>query len=311
MLDKREQVQSKTGTTSVVLKCVTDVSIPVMVCCAFHRGCAMTYPRRLTVYLFIILLAGSVFAESKDPGDYPLRVHIFSSTGTTFYRYRVPDEARGQGRANVFENGEPRGIDFSYDCTKKVEPSFQFETYPAKWKKKDAELVLLLPVIGKAGAYFTCTLKTNLKEYAYFMNGGRLDSEPPAKFKAWMAEHQYDPEHGKNTPTGSVSSRAFAPIDEARQLLTGVNKDTERARNLLLPLVQNSGNENPQTVVWAAIYLGYIEDRANNRQAAIGWYDKASHVEGASAGSLNLAKFGLHQPLIWIRHLDSPQGQGQ
>ena len=271
----------------------------------------MTYPGYPTFFLLMIFLAGSVFAESKDPADYPLRVHIFSSTGTTFYRYRIPDEARGQGRANIFENGEPRGIEFTYDCSKKVEPSFQFETYLAKWNKKDAELVLLLPVIGKAGAYFTCTLKTSVKEYAYFMNGGRLDSEPPAKYKAWMAEHQYDPVHGKNSPTGIISSRAFAPLDEARQCLTGVKKDAERARNLLLPLVQKSGNEDPQTLVWAAIYLGYIEDRANNRQAAIAWYEKASHIEGASPGSLNLANFGLRQPLVWIRHLDSPPGQGQ
>lgn len=142
----------------------------------------------------------SVLAESKTPADYPLRVHIFARNETTFYHNRYPEESKGEGRANLFESGNPRGLDFSFDCSEKLKPSFGFETYPAKWKKPNQELTVLLPVFGKANTYFTCTLKTAVKDYAYMTHDGRMSSEPTAEFKAWMLKHEYDPEHGKDVP---------------------------------------------------------------------------------------------------------------
>jgi C-terminal processing protease CtpA/Prc len=96
-----------------------------------------------------------------------------------------------------------------------------------------------------------------------------------------------------------------AQLQEARRLLTGERKDAEHAKRVLLEIVQ-SGNRatTPETAVWADIYLGYIEDRAQNRQIAIHWYETALSVQGASSSSLSVARSGLQQPLIWIRHLD-------
>src|SRR5512133_1481157 len=79
----------------------------------------------------LVLAAVPGNADSKNPADYPLRLHIFTATGMTFYHNRVPDETRGDGRANLFENGEARGADISFICSEKVKPSFGFETYPA------------------------------------------------------------------------------------------------------------------------------------------------------------------------------------
>ncbi len=155
---------------------------------------------RVLGLIVVLTAAVAVCGDSKNPADYPLRLHIFTRGQATFYHNRVADESKGEGRANLFENGEPRGVDFSFDCAEKVQPSFGFETYPAKWKKPGQELVVLFPVFGKSNAYFTCTLKTRMKDYAYFMRNGRLDSEPSAQYKAWMLKHDYDPEHGKNTP---------------------------------------------------------------------------------------------------------------
>ncbi len=152
------------------------------------------------IALLTILASTLSFADSKDPADYPLRIHVFNRSQTTFYHNRLEDEAKGEGRANLFENGEPRGVDFSYECSEKVKPSFGFETYPAKWKKQGQELVVLMPVFGKAGKYFTCNFKTDLKDFAYMAHNGQLRSEPSADFKAWMQKHDYDPEHGKNEP---------------------------------------------------------------------------------------------------------------
>ena len=159
--------------------------------------------------LFFLLAAISLSADNKDPGAYPLRVHIFTHSQTSFYRNRSLDEAKGEGRGNLFENGEPRGVDFSFDCSEKIKPSFGFETYPAKWKKTNQELTVLFPVFGKQGSYFTCNLKTRMKDDVYFLRNGRLESETSAQYKAWMLKHDYDPEHGKNVPTRDARPEAI------------------------------------------------------------------------------------------------------
>ena len=147
-------------------------------------------------------------AESKNPNDYPLRLHVYNPSETTFYHNRLQEEAKGDGRANLFENGEVHAVEYSFDCSEKVRSSFGYETYPAKWHKPQQELTVLMPVFGKAGSYFTCNFKTNVKDYAYWSRDGRMGSESPAEFKAWMVKHDYDPEHGKNMP---VKLQADAP----------------------------------------------------------------------------------------------------
>lgn len=150
---------------------------------------------------FALLASTSLSAESRNPAEYPLRVHIFNRTETNFYQHRQLDEAKGQGRANLFANGEVHAVDFNFECEQNLRPSLGFETYPAKWKKQGKELVVLLPVFGKAGAFFTCNLQTDPKDFAYASRKGQVSPEPAADFKAWMTKHNYDPEHGKNQPT--------------------------------------------------------------------------------------------------------------
>jgi hypothetical protein len=150
--------------------------------------------------LAVLLIPAILTAESKNPADYPLRLHIFNRSQTTFYEHRSADEAKGEGRADLYSGGEAHGVDFTYDCSEKVKASFGYETYPAKWKKPNQELVVLLPVFGKAGAYYTCNFKTDVKDFAYATQNGKLREEPVAAFKTWMTKHEYDPEHGKNVP---------------------------------------------------------------------------------------------------------------
>ena len=148
------------------------------------------------------LLAGTTLsAESKNPSDYPLRLHIFNRSQTSFYQHRELEESKGEGRANLFANGEVHAIDFNFACENNLRPSLGFDTYPAKWKKPGKELVVLLPVFGKSGSFFTCNLQTDVKDFAYYSRNGQINQETSADFKAWMVKHQYDPEHGKNEPT--------------------------------------------------------------------------------------------------------------
>ena len=151
------------------------------------------------------------WAESKNIADYPLRLHIFGKNETNFYHNRVMDEAKGEGRANLFENGEARGVDFNFECSEKLKASFGYETYPAKWKKPGRELTVLLPQFGKAGSFFTCNINVDEKDFAYTMRDGRMGQEPVADFKRWMVNHDYDPEHGKNVPTRTAPAPGAAP----------------------------------------------------------------------------------------------------
>jgi len=99
---------------------------------------------------------------------------------------------------------------------------------------------------------------------------------------------------------------AAAKLAEARHFLTGEHKDTDAAKKLLLNIVQTSGEaRDPVSLCWAYIYLGYIEDHAGNREAAIGWYDKAANVDGVNPNATALAASGIKQPLLWLRSLDS------
>jgi carboxyl-terminal processing protease len=109
-----------------------------------------------------------------------------------------------------------------------------------------------------------------------------------------------------------IAEDAAAKLQEARSFLTGEPKDTDAAKKLLLDIVQTTGGaRDPDSLCWAYIYLGYIEDRAGIREAAIGWYEKATVVDGIKPGAADVAKFGIKQPLVWLRHLDSDTARAE
>ncbi len=61
-----------------------------------------------------------------------MRLPIFNRSETNFYHNRLEEEAKGGGRANLCENSEPHGVDFSFECEQKLRSSVGYETYPAK-----------------------------------------------------------------------------------------------------------------------------------------------------------------------------------
>jgi hypothetical protein len=155
--------------------------------------------RSALIALAFILLSPLAFSESHNPDDYPLRVHIFRLNRHTHYFRGVSDWTEGEGRANLFENGNPEGLDFAYSCSDRFMNSSGFETYFAKWKKPGRSLVLLTHQIG-SNSTDTCELKVDVKDFAYVSHNGVLSTEPISVYKDWMTKHQYDPEHGKNEP---------------------------------------------------------------------------------------------------------------
>ena len=56
-----------------------------------------------------------------------------------------------------------------------------------------------------------------------------------------------------------------------------------------------------QSLCYVYVYLGYIEDRAGNRNEAVAWYKKALEIKDADRVR-ECAALGMEKPLIWIRH---------
>jgi hypothetical protein len=155
------------------------------------------------------LFSTLAFAGGHNPADYPLRVHIFQHNSHSHYyrQTQTLESVDGEGRANLYENGEPRGFDYSYRCGERLRNSPGFETYLARWKKRDQTLEILLPKMGKPGAADACELHVDMKDFAYFRHNGQVDTEPGTAFKQWMEKHQYDPEHGKDDPVSTAPER--------------------------------------------------------------------------------------------------------
>ena len=99
------------------------------------------------------------------------------------------------------------------------------------------------------------------------------------------------------TDTGETQFR------KARALLTGADKNEPEAKRLLLEAI-NDPSLGQNSRCYAYVYLGYIEDRAKNREEAIAWYKKALEITSADSGILAVASAGLTRPITWIRHLD-------
>ena len=97
-------------------------------------------------------------------------------------------------------------------------------------------------------------------------------------------------------------------LQKARQALTGQTKYTEVAKKILLDVIKNGRTAlRGSSLCYAYVYLGYIDDRAGNREEAITWFTKAVAVRGAGPGILEVAREGLETPVTWIRHLDEPE----
>lgn len=131
-----------------------------------------------------------------------MRVHIYQFNTYSHYYNRSLDAVDGEGRANLYENSEAHGFDFSYNCEQRLMFSPGYETYMARWKKPGREMEILLPVLGgKPGDTSSCDLKVTVKsDSVYVRRNGGLSEETVAQFKAWMVKYQYDPEHGLNEP---------------------------------------------------------------------------------------------------------------
>lgn len=166
-----------------------------------------TFIVALSAFGAFLLLATARAAFARDAADYPLRVHIFKYVSQSRHSREsknssdAPDYVDGQGVADLFENGEPRGFEFSYSCMDSLKTSGGYATFPARWKKKEKTLEVLLPEVGKPWNNVSCDLRVEMRPgLAFYLRNESMAEESAAVFKDWMVKHQYDPENGKDVP---------------------------------------------------------------------------------------------------------------
>jgi hypothetical protein len=169
------------------------------------------------VFAICILVSTVAFASKVNTADYPLRVHIVDRNGVRHYHgfgggLSDLEAVDGMGQANLFENGQPLGFDFTYQCGQPITHQSTYETFMARWKKPGRSIEIIQPIIGgKPGDMSSCELKVTMKQNTiYLYRNGGLGEEPSAKFKEWMAAHQYDPEHGNNEPVNTEPAKPAA-----------------------------------------------------------------------------------------------------
>lgn len=168
---------------------------------------------RLPLLAVAVLMLSALAVAGHNPSDYPLRVHIYNASSHSHYMGQALDFVDGEGRANLYENGAPRGFDFDYNCGERLRYNAGYETYLARWKKKDSTLEILVPVMGGGNEYHVCQLRVAMKEgSAYFYRNGNLGLQSAADYLGWMKKVEYDPEHGKNQP---IRTPAAAPAQSS------------------------------------------------------------------------------------------------
>jgi hypothetical protein len=144
----------------------------------------------------------SLFAGSHKPADFPLRIQIIAFIGKNYYNGGDLFQSDGEGRANLFENGQPHAMDIHFKCSRQLRASVGYETYMVRWKRPRQVLELLLPEIGKPGSNSLCQVDVDIRETQAFvpLDRGQTAIIPAAAYKVWMDKAQYDPEHGKDNP---------------------------------------------------------------------------------------------------------------
>jgi hypothetical protein len=167
----------------------------------------------LGVVAVCLFFSTSVFAGKINLADFSLRVHIVDRNGIRHYHglgggFSTLDAVDGMGQANLFENGQPLGFDFTYNCHQPLTHQSTYETAVARWKTPGRVIEILMPLIGgKPGEFNSCDLKVTMKQgTVYSFRNGGLVEQPAATSKQWMIAHQYDPEHGKDEPAAAPSN---------------------------------------------------------------------------------------------------------
>jgi hypothetical protein len=125
-------------------------------------------------------------AAPRSIADYPLRVHVYSThwgRNYSAYYYGVDYGYHGYGRANLEDAANVNAMDYTFDCDMHFMRSDSNEAFPARWKKQNHEIEMLVGIIGSDKTE-TCRLDITLKDTVYRRINGSTVSLTQAEFKA-------------------------------------------------------------------------------------------------------------------------------
>jgi len=177
---------------------------------------------------FAVCMAVSTAVEAGGPNEanYPLRVHILkfnkrAGKGDEAKNLSdAPDFVQGMGVADLFENGQPQGFQFSYDCIYGVQASQGYSNVPARWKKKGKRLEILVPEPKKPSNLDSCPLDVEITPLlAFYWKDGRISEERIEVLKAWMVKHQYNPEDDQEDPVMAAGEKVMPGESSDPQLI--------------------------------------------------------------------------------------------
>jgi hypothetical protein len=126
--------------------------------------------RRLVFLLSgIVALTGFARASELDQSAYPLRVQVMH-TGW----HRTAWRATGFGQADLKEDGQVQGFDYTFDCREPFLASKGAGSYLARWKNVGSELAIRTRSAGDPNKYSECDLKVTMHSYAFRVQNGQL-----------------------------------------------------------------------------------------------------------------------------------------
>lgn len=185
----------------------------------------LNFPTGLAVLTVCLAIQTPALAARHDADGFPLRVHILKfisqprDTRSGPNRTDSLDSVDGRGVADLFENGDPQGFTFSYSCVDGVKASGGYGSFPARWKKQQKVLEVLIPETGKPQNLETCALRTEMRPgLAFCWKNGAVAEESAAILKQWMVKHKYDPESGRVDPIFAPGESAEAEGDDPQLL---------------------------------------------------------------------------------------------
>lgn len=133
-----------------------------------------------------------------------------------------------------------------------------------------------------------------------------LRLKPRAGGSVTKIKQSRDETQAPKTTTTLDAEQAKEKLIQARNMLKGWSKNIKGAQEILLDLAENNVSLLTETDrCYLYVYLGYIEDLADRREAANGWYRKATKLDGPKIeGIRKVAERGISNPVKRIRHLD-------
>lgn len=168
------------------------------------------------------LLSAGLALPAKDLSDYPLQVQFLGvhqevvnvnpGTQLPMFVHKV------NGHGNVKDSSGVHAFDFEYQGPVPLGPVPLNQRFPARWKKPQAELEILVPDVGHEGKYTACRMGVLAHQGVYVRNAQGVIELSQGDYPAGKTSRATAAPPAETPPTGDArlsvgSSPAGADIE--------------------------------------------------------------------------------------------------